>query len=103
NYFHNMRDWAEHRELRDRLLRTRCQWILSSYNIPEIVSHYKDNPIIPVRSFSGMKVEKDGSARVPNDEVLITNYPPPGRLRLERPDAAAPNVLFDPAAAYSTE
>src|SRR5437868_12475652 len=36
NYFHNMREWKTHEQLAERLARTKCNWILSSYDAPEI-------------------------------------------------------------------
>jgi DNA adenine methylase len=77
NYAHNMRDWAEHMELANRLNAAKCQWILSSYDIPEIRDRYPNDYITPVQSFSGMKAKKNQSERVLNKEVLITNFPPP--------------------------
>lgn len=80
NYAHNMRDWEAHELLAQRLSRTRCNWILSSYDTPEIRNLFAAQFITPVQSSSGMKVEKNGSARVLNKEVLITNYAPPNDL-----------------------
>ena len=77
NYAHNMRDWSEHWELAERLSATTCQWILSSYDVPQMRQLYARYHIIPVQSFSGMKVKKNGDERVLNKEVLITNFPPP--------------------------
>jgi DNA adenine methylase len=76
NYFHNMRDWKEHRELADRLNQTQCKWILSSYDIPEVHKLYADNYVVVVQMASGMKAKKNGSERVINKEVLITNFLP---------------------------
>jgi site-specific DNA-adenine methylase len=76
NYLHNMREWAEHKELANRLHSVKCKWILSSYDIPEMYELYPGNYIIPVQSSSGMVTEKKGSKRVLNKEVLITNFPP---------------------------
>ena len=76
NYFHNMRDWKEHEELAERLHKTECKWILSSYNIPEMRALYPENYVVAVQMASGMKAKKNGSERVINKEVLITNYPP---------------------------
>jgi DNA adenine methylase len=80
NYAHNMRDWEAHERLAQRLSRARCNWILSSYDTPEIRNLFAAQFITPVQSSSGMKVEKNGSARVLNKEVLITNYAPPNDL-----------------------
>ena len=76
NYFHNMRDWKEHQELADRLNQTQCKWILSSYDIPEVHNLYADNYVVVVQMASGMKAKKNGSERVINKEVLITNFLP---------------------------
>lgn len=78
NYFHNMRDWDDHRRLAERLNAAQCQWILSSYDLPEIRALYPEAYITSVQSFSGMKVKKNESERVLNKEVLITNFPPSG-------------------------
>ncbi|MBV6394967.1 MAG: Modification methylase DpnIIA [Anaerolineales bacterium] len=76
NYFHNMRDWKEHHELAERLHKTECKWILSSYNIPEMRELYPESYVVAVQMASGMKARKNGSERVINKEVLITNYLP---------------------------
>ena len=76
NYAHNMRDWEEHQELADRLHKTQCKWILSSYDTPEIRAMYPKNYVVSVQMASGMKIKKNGSERVINKEVLITNYLP---------------------------
>lgn len=76
NYFHNMRDWKEHQELAERLHKTECKWILSSYDIPEVRALYLDNYVVAVQTASGMKAKKNGSERVINKEVLITNFLP---------------------------
>lgn len=76
NYFHNMRDWKEHQELAERLHKTECKWILSSYNIPEMRVLYPENYVVAVQMASGMKAKKNGSERVINKEVLITNFLP---------------------------
>lgn len=76
NYAHNMRSWEEHAKLARRLASTQCQWILSSYDSPEVRSLYASHHIIPVQSFSGMNVEKGKGDRVLNREVLITSFSP---------------------------
>lgn len=76
NYRHNMRSWASHHELAERLLNARCRWIYSSYDTPEVRSLFKNNHIIPVQSASGMSESKQGSTRTTNREVLITNFLP---------------------------
>lgn len=76
NYAHNMRGWDEHQELADRLHKTECKWILSSYDIQQIRDLYLDNYVVGIQSASGMKAKKNGSERVINKEVLITNFLP---------------------------
>ena len=76
NYYHNMRDWKEHHELAERLQKAECKWILSSYDIPEMRELYPENYVVSVQMASGMKAKKNGSERVINKEVLITNYLP---------------------------
>jgi DNA adenine methylase len=76
NYAYNMRDWAEHERLAERLRQTQCKWILSSYDIPEIRALYPQDYIVSVQSFSGMRTEKKSNERVLNREVLITNFLP---------------------------
>jgi hypothetical protein len=71
-----MRGWDEHRELANRLQMTECKWILSSYDIPQIRELYPENYVVSIQSVSGMKAKKNGSERVINKEVLITNYQP---------------------------
>ncbi len=48
NYAHNMRDWQEHWELAEHLKATQCQWILSSYDVPEVRKLYPGYHIITV-------------------------------------------------------
>ena len=74
NYKHNMRSWEDHMALAERLSRTRCKWILSSYDTPPVHGLYDRYHIRPIQSFSGMKAKKDGEERVLNREVLVTNY-----------------------------
>ncbi len=80
NYAHNMRDWKDHHELAERLQRAQCNWILSSYDIPEIRELFRKNYIIAVQSASGMRVKKNDNSRTINKEVLVTNYAPPKHL-----------------------
>jgi len=76
NYAHNIRDWETHQQLSERLATTQCQWILSSYDKPEIHELFKQFHIQSVSAASGMNLEKNGSSRVVNQEVLITNFVP---------------------------
>lgn len=72
-----MRSWDDHWQLADRLRASKCKWILSSYDMPEIHSLYDGCNIISVQSFSGMRVKKNDTKRTLNKEVLITNFSPP--------------------------
>jgi hypothetical protein len=63
-----------------RLHDTQCQWILSSYDKPEIRQLYAQHYIIPVQAFSGMKIKKHEAERVLDEEVLITNFLPSGEV-----------------------
>lgn len=76
NYFHNMRDWREHEDLTERLMRTRCKWIVSSYDSPKVHELFKGYKFSYVTSASGMKAKKNGKENVQNREVLVTNYDP---------------------------
>ncbi len=80
NYAHNMRDWADHERLAERLRQAKCHWILSSYDKPKIRQLFAEQYIIPVQAFSGMNVKKDQGPRVMNEEVLIANFIPPGEV-----------------------
>lgn len=76
NYLYNMRSWDDHRELAKQLHSSKCKWILSSYDMPEIHKMYADYHITPVQSYSGMRVKKHDTKRTINREVLITNFDP---------------------------
>lgn len=97
NYFHNMRDWDEHHALAERLRQTKCKWILSSYDTPEVHELFSKYPITRVESSSGMKTKKDSKERVINREVLITNYEPrthrPLKQRAKTTDAQQLTLL----------
>lgn len=79
NYAHNMRDWSSHHVLYDTLLRSKAQWIISSYDIPAVRELFPEPTchIIPIRSFSGMNVDKSATERTENREILILNFQPP--------------------------
>jgi DNA adenine methylase len=77
NYAHNMRDWESHHELAARLKDAKCKWILSSYDIPEMRELFSEQFIISVQSASGMRVRKNDTSRVLNQEILVANYAPP--------------------------
>lgn len=74
NYAHNMRSWQQHEELAQRLHQTKCRWIYSSYDLPEVHALFPGNPMVPVQSASGMNTSKQSSQRVTNQEVLICNF-----------------------------
>lgn len=70
NYFHNMLNAEEHRDLANRLFKANCHWILTSYDRDDIRSLYSDYNISPVSFASGM----DGENGRKNNEIIITNY-----------------------------
>ena len=74
NYLHNMRDWDAHKLLAERLSRTQCKWILSSYDKLETRNLFNQYNFTHIQSSSGMNTEKNGSTRVLNIEILITNF-----------------------------
>jgi len=76
NYLHNMRDWNDHALLEQRLKQTQCQWILSSYDSPEVHALFGDYHFSYINAASGMSDRKGGTSRVQNREVLITNFEP---------------------------
>lgn len=80
NYSHNMRDWDAHELLSERLGRTKCKWILSSYDKPEIRNLFAQYNFTSVQSSSGMNIEKNGRARVLNKEILIANFKPESKI-----------------------
>jgi len=53
-----------------------CGW-KPRYDITEVHALYDKYHITSVRSSSGMKAKKNGTERVINREVLITNFQPP--------------------------
>jgi DNA adenine methylase len=77
NYSHNMRGWDAHKLLAERLSKTECKWVLSSYDKPEIHELFPECLFTSVQSSSGMNTKKNGSTRVINKEVLIMNFTPP--------------------------
>ena len=76
NYSHNMRDWDAHKLLAERLSRTQCKWILSSYDKSEIRDLFAQCNFTSIQSSSGMNTEKNSRTRVLNIEILITNFEP---------------------------
>lgn len=76
NYANNMREWEEHLQLAERLSKTTCSWILSTYDTAEMHELFSDYTITKIRSSSGMNTKKRGSTRVQNQEILVTNYDP---------------------------
>jgi len=83
NYAHNMRSWEEHVELFRRLEATRGKWIISSYDTPKIRDLFSLYHIMPVRSASGMNVDKKAEKRTVNREVLITNFRPHDEVEMQ--------------------
>lgn len=90
NYAHNIREWPEHRELAQRLLRSKCKWIYSSYDLPEIRDLFTGCHVVKVSSASGMVTKKGGSDRVMNVEVLITNFEPETERSYSHTSSGAP-------------
>jgi DNA adenine methylase len=82
NYSHNMRDWDAHKLLAERLNRAKCKWILSSYDKVEIRDLFTQYNFIPIQSSSGMNTKKNGSTRVLNKEILITNFEPEKKMSI---------------------
>ena len=76
NYAHNMRSWEDHEVLAKALASSKCDWILSSYDVREVRAMYRGFHVTPVEAFSGMNASKNGSTRVKNKEVLITSFTP---------------------------
>ena len=76
NYAHNMRDWEAHRELAQRLEKTNCLWILSTYDTLEMHDLFSEYEITKIRSSSGMNTKKRSNTRVANQEILVTNFDP---------------------------
>lgn len=74
NYKHNMRDWSDHKRLATRLATTKCKWILSSYDNPQVRQLYDEYHLIEIESFSGMRKSKKNTKRTKNQEVLVVNY-----------------------------
>ncbi|MGH9949336.1 MAG: DNA adenine methylase [Pyrinomonadaceae bacterium] len=93
NYFHNMREWDAHKELATRLRNTEAKWILSSYDKPEIRDLFDTGYFTPIQSSSGMSDKKNGSSRVLNLEILISNFEPSGGTL--KTDPRSVPVLFD--------
>jgi hypothetical protein len=75
-----MREWDAHNLLFERLKKTKCKWILSSYDKPEIRHQFEQSFIISVQSSSGMNTEKNGNTRVMNKEILVTNFEPQSKI-----------------------
>jgi DNA adenine methylase len=82
NYANNMRSWADHQRLADRLNSAKCKWILSSYDTPEVRRMYAHQYSIQVEFFSGMRAKKNvrNSVKLRNKELLITNFLPPANV-----------------------
>ena len=76
NYAHNMRDWEAHCQLAERLEKTDCLWILSTYDTPEMHDLFSEYEITKIKSSSGMNTKKRSNTRVANQEILVTNFDP---------------------------
>jgi DNA adenine methylase len=93
NYVHNMRDWEDHYELAERLLNSKCKWLVSSYDNSEIRTIFDKQVIIPVTSASGMRKKLDNTERVIVSEVFICNYNPASDRFI--PDKNPKQIGFD--------
>ena len=104
NYAYNMRGWKEHQELADRLHKTECKWILSSYDIPEVRGLYPQNYVVAVQMASGMKAKKNAKERVINKEVLITNFLPDSTsvAHFEGKETRQMRMVLDKSEPYQT-
>ena len=104
NYAYNMRGWKEHQELADRLHKTECKWILSSYDIPEVRELYPQNYVVAVQMASGMKAKKNAKERVINKEVLITNFLPDSTsvAHFEGKETRQMRMVLDKSEPYQT-
>ena len=81
NYKFNMRGKDDHQAIAGQLAQAKGFWILSSYDTPEIRDLFRGYEITPIQSSSGMRTGKSerqaGKHRTINQEILITNFPPP--------------------------
>ena len=104
NYAYNMRGWKEHQELADRLHKTECKWILSSYDIPEVRGLYPQNYVVAVQMAYGMKAKKNAKERVINKEVLITNFLPDSTsvAHFEGKETRQMRMVLDKSEPYQT-
>ncbi len=80
NYKYNMRSWEDHKTLAKRLSKTKCKWLLSSYNNERVRELYDGYNFVPIKSFSGMANKKNGTSRTLNDELIVTNFVPDGDI-----------------------
>ncbi|WP_309853334.1 DNA adenine methylase [Deinococcus soli (ex Cha et al. 2016)] len=78
NYAHNMPDLADHRRLAARLARAQGQWMISSYDRPELRALYGGLHVESIQSASGMATG-DKTGRVTNREMVVCNFIPPCR------------------------
>ncbi len=92
NYAHNMRDWQDHQALADRLAHTQCQWILSSYDLPQVREMFAPYNIVRIEAYSGMSTQMRNGSRVLNEEVLIMNYPHPEQAASSTMQATIPGL-----------
>jgi len=104
NYAHNMRSWDEHKNLAAYLNKAQCNWILSSYDLPEVRELYPICHVISVESASGMKAAKNAKERTINREILISNYAPassPVTRLLDGKEIRQARMLMDEKSPYS--
>lgn len=76
NYQHNMRSWAEHVELVERLRSVKARFLLSGYDTPEMRELCKGLSIVSVNFAAGMPSESSGRSR--NREIIVANFALPG-------------------------
>jgi DNA adenine methylase len=74
NYRHNMRAWDQHAELAETLKASQTLWMCSSYDTEPVRNLFKGFNFTQIESASGMRKSKTDSSRVPNKEILITNF-----------------------------
>lgn len=71
NYTENMRTTEEHQELVEWMKTSKCKWLLTNYDKPEVRELYDGFTIIPVDFASGMN-SAGGTRR--NKEIIVMNY-----------------------------
>lgn len=74
-YLYNLRSWAAHQALAERLGHVKGQWLLTLNDSPEARQLYAGCTIVPMNWASGMPSR--GGKCFRNREILIANYPIP--------------------------